>query len=124
MMSTFRYAIEIGDRDREKFERVEAWVDTGVSYTLVPRAVWERLEHTPTHQWPFRLADGCVVDLGSCQVPLRIGDETVFVSCVFGEDEAEALLGATALEELGLGVDLLNHTLVPVVMNLLGFTRE
>ena len=48
----------------------------------------------------------------------------MIVSCVFGEDAAEALLGATALEELGLGVDPVNHTLVPIVMNLLGFNQE
>ena len=105
-------------------ERVEAWVDTGASYTLIPRAVLERLGHAPSHLRPFRLADGSVVDLKLCQVPLRIGEETVIVSCVFGEDAAEALLGATALEELGLGVDPVNHTLVPIVMNLLGFNQE
>ena len=59
-----------------------------------------------------------------CQVPLRIGEETVIVSCVFGDNGSEALLGATALEELGLGVDPVNHILVPIVLNLLGFSPE
>ena len=46
------------------------------------------------------------------------------VSCVFGDDQREPLLGATALEEFGLGVGPLNHTLVPVVLNLLGCKTE
>ena len=46
------------------------------------------------------------------------------VSCVFGNDDSEALLGATALEEFGLGVDPVNHTLVPIVLNLLSFNTE
>ena len=33
-------------------------------------------------------------------------------------------MGTTALEEFGLGVDPLNHTLVRVVLNLLGFEPE
>jgi clan AA aspartic protease len=123
-MTTFRYPIEIGDANRQRFQRVEAWVDTGASYSLMPRAVMEGLGHSLTHHRPFRLADGSVVELGLCQVPLRVGQETVMVSCVFGEDENEPLLGATALEEFGLGVDPVNHTLVPVVLHLLGFKPE
>ncbi len=123
-MTTFRYSIEIGDAAGQHFERVEAWVDTGASYTLVPRSIMERLGHSPTHNRPFRLADGSVVQMGLCQVPVRIGQETSIVSCVFGDAGTEPLLGATALEEFGLGVDPVNHTLAPVVFNLLGFSVE
>ena len=123
-MSTFRYPIEVGESTRQRFERVEAWVDTGASYSLMPRSILENLGHSPTHHRPFRIADGSVVELGLTQVPLRIGEEVSMVSCVFGDDESEPLLGATALEEFGLGVDPLNHTLVPVVLNLLGFNPE
>ena len=74
----------------------------------------EGLGHTPTHRRSFRLANGSVVELGLCQVPLRIGEDTVMVSCVIGDNDSDALLGATALEELGLGVDPVNHALVPM----------
>ena len=123
-MSTFRYPVEIGDQGRLQFEIFDAWVDTGASYTLVPRDILQKLGHLPTHSRPFRLADCSVVELGLCQVPLRIGQETSMVSCVFGNDDSEALLGATALEEFGLGVDPVNHTLVPIVLNLLSFNTE
>ena len=123
-MTTFRYTIHIGDTTRSRFETVEAWVDTGASYTLVPSTILETLGHTPTHWRSFRPANGDIVEMGLCQVPLRIGEETSIVSCVFGDNDSEALLGATALEEFGLGVDPVNHTLVPIVLNLLGFSPE
>ncbi|PKB73116.1 MAG: hypothetical protein BZY75_03540 [SAR202 cluster bacterium Io17-Chloro-G7] len=123
-MSTFRYPIEIGDASRQRFESVEVWVDTGASYTLIPRSILESLGHSPTHDRSFRLADGSVVELGLAQVPMRIGVATTMVSCAIGNDETQPFLGATALEEFGLGVDPLNHTLVPVVLNLLGFKLE
>ncbi|PKB79239.1 MAG: hypothetical protein BZY88_14320 [SAR202 cluster bacterium Io17-Chloro-G9] len=123
-MTTFRFPIQIGDPARQRFENVEAWVDTGASYTLVPGCMLESLGHTPTHRRSCRPANGNIVEMGLCQVPLRIGEDTVMVSCVFGDNDSEALLGATALEELGLGVDPVNHTLVPIVLNLLGFSPE
>ena len=123
-MSTFRYSIEIGDNLRQSFHSVEAWVDTGASYALIPGSRLASLGHSPIHNRSFRLADGSIVELGLAQVPMRIGDEITMVSCVFGNDETQPLLGATALEEFGLGVDPLNHTLVPVVLNLLGSHLE
>ena len=123
-MTTFRYSIAIGDSAGQRFETVEAWVDTGASYTLVPSSILDRLGHSPSYRRPFRLADGSIVELGLCQLTLRIGQETRVVSCVFGVEGSEPLLGATALEEFALGVDPVNHTLVPVVLNLLGFGPE
>ncbi len=123
-MTTFRYSIQIVDSAGQRFETPETWVDTQASYTLVPKHILNRLGHAPTHRRPFRLADGSIVELGLCQLTLRIGQETRVVSCVFGDEGSEPLLGATALEEFALGVEPANHTLVPVVLNLLGFDPE
>ena len=123
-MTTFRYSIEIGDSAGQRFETVEAWVDTGASYSMVPRSILQHLGHSPTYRRPFRMADGSIVELGLSQLTMRIGQETRVVSCVFGEEGSQPLLGATALEEFALGVDPVNHTLVPVVLNLLGFDPE
>ena len=119
-MSTFRYPIEIGDVAQEHFESMEAWVDTGASHTVMPRPILVRLGFSPAYVRSFRTADGRVIERGVCQIPLRIGQEILMVLCVFGDDQSEPLLGATALEEFALGVDPMQHTLVPVVNNLLG----
>ena len=123
-MSTFRHPIEIADIDRERFERLEAWVDTGASYTWIPRPILIRLGYTPLYRRPFRVADGRIIERDLCRAHLRISQEIQFTLCVFGDDQSEPLLGATALEEFALGVDPIHHTLVPVVSNLLGFSPE
>ena len=123
-MTVFRYPMEIEDSAGQRFETVVAWVDTGASYTLVPGSMLEELGHTPTYYHPFRLADGTIVELGVTQVLVRIGEGTRVVSCVFGGEDSEPLLGATALEEFALGVDPVNHTLVPIVLKLLGFSEK
>lgn len=123
-MSTFKHSIEIGDPGQERFQELETRVDTGASYSLIPRPVLEGLGYSASFRRPFRLADGSVVELDGCGAHLRIGGEVQFTLCIFGEEESEPLLGATALEEFGFGVDPLNHTLVPVVSNLLTFYPE
>jgi len=57
-MSHFRVPIEIADGSGQGFERVEAMVDTGATYTWVPASVLQRLGHQPEEQWEFELADG------------------------------------------------------------------
>ena len=123
-MTTFRYPIEIGDVAGQRFETVEAWVDTGASYTMLPSSVLQRLGYSPTHRRRCRLADGSIVEFALGRVYLRVGDDVQYTLCLFGNDESEPLLGATALEEFGLGVDPVNHTLIPIVLNLLGFKAE
>ena len=119
-MSTFRYNIEIGDSNQGQFRQLAAWVDTGASYTFVPRPVLEELGYSPTGQRRLRMADGRIIGRDTCQAAIRIGQETLIVLCVFGEADSDPLLGATALEEFALGVDPVHHTLVPIVVNLLG----
>ena len=123
-MSTFKHSLEIGDPGQGRFQTLEAWVDTGASYFLIRRPVLERLEYSPSFRRPFRLADVSVVELDGCRAHIRIGGEVQFNLCIFGKEESEPMLGATALEEVGLGVDPLNHTPVPVVSNLLIFYPE
>ncbi len=120
-MATFRVTIEIGPMDQSRFERIEALVDTGATYTVVPRDVLERLGITPQFRRRFRVADGRVVELDMALVMVRLEGQTLPTICVFGEPGMNALLGAVTLEEFGLGVDPINQRLVPVELLLIGF---
>src|SRR5438876_10342764 len=53
----FRVTVQIGNRTGERFEPIEALVDTGATYTWVPREVLTALGVTPEEEWPFVLAD-------------------------------------------------------------------
>ncbi len=55
-MGTFTYTIDIGDPQGQRFERVEALVDTGASYTTLPASLLQRLGVRPFTKGRFRLA--------------------------------------------------------------------
>lgn len=120
-MAIFRVPIEIGPMDQSRFERIEALVDTGATYTVVPRDVLERLNIAPQFRRRFRVADGRVVELDMAVVMMRLEEQTLPTICVFGEAGMDALLGAVTLEEFGLGVDPVNQRLVPTELLLVGF---
>ena len=50
--------IEIGDANGERWETVEALVDTGATYTTVPAPLLRRIGVTPHIRDVFTLADG------------------------------------------------------------------
>lgn len=89
----------------------EFLVDTGAIDCLVPAKELKRLGIKPERRDMYELADGTSVELsvGFARV-LFMGDETV-TKVVFGPDDAEPLLGVTALESTGIGVDPVTRTL-------------
>lgn len=123
-MGTFRYPMEIGSADQSRFEGLEPWVDSGATYTWVPRPILARLGFVPVYRRRFRIADGQVIERDICWAPIRIGQEVLPCLVVFGDDESDPLLGAMTLETFSLGIDPINRTLVPIVSNALSFRPE
>ncbi len=118
-LGTFRYEIGLGNASGDAFEEVEPWVDTGALYSQFPASLLERLGHTPNATRRFRLADGSAMERPVGSVPMRIRGEIQQVLCIYGEEEGEMLLGATALETFSLAPDPVNETLTPIVAMLL-----
>ena len=110
-MGTFQVAVEVAGPDRARFVHVEALVDTGSTYTVLPRRLLQELGVVSHHRGQFELADGRVVerDLGRAWIRLESREELTLV--VFGDD---ALLGAVTLEEFNRAVDPIGQRLVPV----------
>lgn len=106
--------MEIGTVIGERFEQIEALVDTGATYTWVPKQLLERIGVDPQEEWPFILADGQAVTypIGSARV--RLHGRTRLTVVVFGEPESEPLMGAVTLEEFGLAADPVHRRLIPV----------
>ena len=113
-MGTFTVEIEVGDAAGVRFEPVEALVDTGATYTMIPASLLERLGLVPVAQMSFILADGQRIERGVGEASLRIHDSTFHSPIVFANEDSNILLGAVTLQIFGLGVDPINERLVPI----------
>ena len=98
--------------------RVRFLVDTGAVYTVLPERVWRVLRLRPRRTVEFTLADGTTIvrAVSECRVELAGVNATSPV--VLGEQDDGPLLGAVTLETLGLMVNPLSRTLVPMRMTL------
>lgn len=122
-MGTFRIAIEIGDPEGQHWETMEALVDTGASYTLIPRSLLERLGVSGTFRHPFVLADGRQLECEVAETRVRLNGRTRTTLVIFGEEGAAPLLGADTLEGFGLAPDPVGRRLISVPGLLMASTR-
>lgn len=119
-MGTFRVSIEIGGPAGCHYETVEALVDTGATYTTVPRLLLDRLGVVPHVRDTFVLADGRRVDRDIGRAWVRVNGREELTLVVFGEPDSPSLLGAYTLEGLRLAPDPVGRRLIPVPAYLLG----
>jgi clan AA aspartic protease len=111
-VGTFSVRVEVGDRGCTRFEPVDVLVDTGSTYTVLPRTLLEELGVESHRRGRFELADGTVIERDLGRAWIRFGTHLEHTLVVFGD---AALLGAVTLEEFNLMADPIKHVLVPVV---------
>ena len=95
-------------------ETVEAIVDTGATFTVIPAPVLERLGVVPERVIRIRLADGTIVERPLGTVRARLNGTEGPILCLFGSPEDPAVIGAHTLEGFLLAVDPVGMRLVPV----------
>ena len=113
-LGTFSVPIEIGDDRGERFEQLEALVDTGATTTVIPGGTLRRLGIVPTKQETFEYAGGTRVELGMAEAKARVEGRETTTWVIFGEEDSSALLGAYTLEGVFLGLDPYGRKLIPV----------
>lgn len=86
-------------------------VDTGSTDCLVPRPHLEAIGLEPKGQRTYELANGAELKLDVTTADVEFMGEIVGGTIIFGEEDAEPLLGMTALESVGIEVDPLNQRL-------------
>ncbi len=86
-------------------------VDTGATDSLVPRKHLEAIGLKPRGTRTYELADGSELKLDITVAEIEFMGEIVGGTIVFGQDDAEPLLGVTALESVGIEVDPVNQRL-------------
>jgi predicted aspartyl protease len=110
-MGTFRVPIEVGGSAHGRFATVEVLVDTGATYTVLPRSFLEGLGVVPHTRAPFVVADGREIELEIGRAWIRVDEREELSLVVFGE---AALLGAFTLEAFRLAPDPMSRRLLPV----------
>ncbi len=122
----FRVPLQVAAPSGDRFVDVEAVVDTGASYTLLPSRLLVDLGVRGIERVRTRVADNRVVEMEIGEARLRLDGRERTVVVLFGPEDATPLLGATSLEVFGLAVDPMAQRLVSVEVLLLwhGYRRR
>ena len=112
-MGMITVPIQISVADGGETLEIEAIVDTGSFYTMLPGRLLRDLGVVPIGTRRLSLADGrrILMNYGRAWVTVEGENEVTLV--VFGEDDGPALLGAYTLQGLALAVDPTEERLVP-----------
>ena len=113
-MGTVITTVEVGDPQGRNFQEVELEVDTGSTYTALPREMLESLGVRVVTSVPARLADGSQQQVEIGQTTVRLAHREFITTVIFAERGEPSLLGVITLEDALLAVDPVNNELIPV----------
>ena len=99
-----------------KQETVKFLLDSGATYSLLPKKVWESIDLKPQRRMSFTLADGTSVDRSVSEVYIVLPQGQAHTPVILGEKDDQALLGVVTLEILGLVFNPFDRTLNPMRM--------
>jgi predicted aspartyl protease len=113
-MGQFRVDLILHPANDRPPQRVEALVDASAAYSMLPRALPESLGYFPVRAQRVILADGRTEEWMVTQMAVECQGRRTVTPVLMVPAGGLPLLGATTIEELGLGVDPLGRRLVPV----------
>ena len=99
-----------------KQESVNFLVDSGATYSLLPKSVWETIGLESKRKLSFTLADGTTIERSVSESFVIFPQGEAHTPVILGEEGDEALLGVVTLEILGLVFNPFNRTLHPMHM--------
>ena len=95
---------------------VDFLVDSGATYSLLPKSVWKKLHLLPLNEMQFSLADGTIIKRDISEVKIEYKGICRTSPVILGEDKDDALLGAVTLETMGLMLNPFTRELLPMKM--------
>src|SRR3990172_5704998 len=114
-MGTFRVEATVRNlEDPGRTRTLSLPVDTGATYTTLPRDVVEALGCQPIGKRHVLLANGREEEWPVGAVSLTLEGQELPTVCLIGPNGGPALLGAVTLEEFALSVDPVAKRLVPL----------
>ena len=113
-MGTFSVEMEVGSLAGDRYQAVDALVDTGPSDTAIPENILRASGVVPTSHRSFRLADESLVTYPIGQARVKLLGQDLIVLVVFTPEGTMPLLGATTLETFGLAANPVSQELIEV----------
>ena len=104
--------------DPDRTEMVHFLVDSGATYSVVPRPLLQKLGIEPHTEQRFNLANGEQIVRQKGTALFKLGTRRGGADVIFGEEGDSNLLGAFTLEALGLALDPLRRELRELPMML------
>ena len=101
-----------------KSKNVKFLVDSGATYSLLPKSVWTEIGLEPKRKLSFTLADGTDIERSVSEAHVSFTQGEAHTPVILGEESDEALLGVVTLEVLGLVFNPFERTLHPMRMML------
>lgn len=97
-------------KSKKKYESLFL-VDTGATDSLAPAKELKKAGFVPDGKMTYELADGSTVEYPFAVGYIEFMGEITGGRIIFGPDDAEPLLGVTALESVGIIIDPANQKL-------------
>ena len=97
-------------KSRKKYE-ADFLVDIGATDSMAPAVELNRIAVHPVGKTVYELANGILEEYPFGLVEIRFMGEITAGRVIFGPDNAEPILGVTALESVGITVDRTTRTL-------------
>lgn len=113
-MGQFKVALKLYPRNDGGPRGFDALVDTGAAYSVAPRPLLEAMGGRPLRTQRVVMADGRIEEWTVTQLEVECQGRRAATPILMGPPGSPVLLGATTLEELGLGIDPVNRRLIPV----------
>lgn len=104
----------IGDPQGLRYEYVEALVDSGSTYNILPASLLRRLGVQVQRSGTFTLADGRSVQRDLGQTRIRVNGQEATAPVIFGDEDTQPRLGRVTLGIFGLDIDPVEIRLIPV----------
>lgn len=113
ILGTVTVTIQVGDHHGNRFEELDIVVDTGSTYTAVPRATLERLGVPVERSLPSETADGRIIPVDVGETTIRLEGLQFHTPVIFAEANEPSLLGVVTLEQAALAIDPVAGRLAP-----------
>ena len=112
-MGTVKVTIGVGDPQGRQFQVLEVVVDTGSTYTAVPKELLQRLGVPVERSLPSETTDGRILPVDVGRTTIRLEGLQFHTPVIFAEEGEPCLLGMVSLQEAALVLDLQAGRLIP-----------